>query len=163
MRLTGCCCLRKKRGLNKRGNQRNCFMKLTKGQNPAPNLLYAVFFIALLALQASAGQGVREIIVVYKTHFDIGYTDLVTNVLTRYRTKFVDGAMQTIEHSRTLPPGEQFVWTIPGWPLKQMLWPGQTPDRRDKILNALKDGRLTVHAMPFSLQTESLDLEDLVR
>jgi hypothetical protein len=137
-------------------------MKKAKNPNPLSNLLYALFFIAILALQARGGE-VREIIVVYKTHFDIGYTDLVTNVLNRYRTRFVDGAMQAIEHSRSLPQGQQFVWTIPGWPLKQMLWPGQTPDRREKILKALREGRLTVHAMPFSLQTESLDLEDLVR
>ena len=115
----------------------NCLMKKAKKHTPVSTLLYAAFFIATLALQARGGQEVQEVIVVYKTHFDIGYTDLVTNVLTRYRTKFVDGAMQAIEHSRSLPQGEQFVWTIPGWPLKQMLWPGQTPDRREKILKAV--------------------------
>ena len=33
---------------------------------------------------------VREIVVVFKTHYDIGYTDLITNILNRYRTKFAD-------------------------------------------------------------------------
>jgi hypothetical protein len=138
-------------------------MNRIRKMNPVKPLLYAVFFMGLLALPVRAENGVQEIVVVYKTHFDIGYTDLVTNVLTRYRTKFVDGAMTAIEHSRSLPPDQQFVWTVPGWPLKEMLWSGQTPDRRSKILQALKEGRLTTHAMPFSLQTESLDLEDLVR
>ena len=73
------------------------------------------------------------------------------------------GRCRPIDHSRSLPPEQQFVWTVPGWPLKEMLWPGQTPERRAKIVQAIKEGRLTVHAMPFSLQTESLDLEDLVR
>ncbi len=131
--------------------------------SPVRSFLLALFLMASLALPALAQSRVKEIVVVYKTHFDIGYTDLVTNVLTRYRTKFVDGAMKAIEHSRSLPPEQQFVWTVPGWPLKEMLWPGQTPERRAKILQALKEGRLTVHAMPFSLQTETLDLEDLVR
>jgi alpha-mannosidase len=138
-------------------------MNRTKKANPFQPFVFALFSMAWLALPARAESGVQEIVVVYKTHFDIGYTDLVTNVLTRYRTKFVDGAMKAIEHSRSLPPEQQFVWTVPGWPLKEMLWPGQTPERREKILQALKEGRLTVHAMPFSLQTESLDLEDLVR
>ena len=122
--------------------------------SPVRSFLLALFLMASLALPALAQSRVKEIVVVYKTHFDIGYTDLVTNVLTRYRTKFVDGAMKAIEHSRSLPPEQQFVWTVPGWPLKEMLWPGQTPARRAKILQALKEGRLTVHAMPFSLQTE---------
>ncbi len=119
--------------------------------------------VALLAWPLRAENHVQEIVVVYKTHFDIGYTDLVTNVLTRYRTGFVDEAMKVIEHTRSLPPSEQFVWTVPGWPLKQMLWPGQTAARRERILKALKEGRLAVHALPFTLETDSLDLEELVR
>lgn len=112
---------------------------------------------------SAANSKVQEIIVVFKTHFDIGYTDLVTNVLTRYRTTFLDKALKLIEDSRTLDRDKQFVWTVPGWPLHQMLWDGQTPERREKVLLALKQGRLAVHALPFTLQTESLDLEDLVR
>ena len=105
---------------------------------------------------------VREIIVVFKTHYDIGYTDLITNILTRYRTQFADKALAVIDQSRSLPPEQQFAWTVPGWPLKEMLWPGQSPERRKKLLQAVKEGRLAVHAMPFSLETETLDLEDLV-
>lgn len=110
----------------------------------------------------NGGSRVQEIVVVFKTHYDIGYTDLTTNILTRYRTQFADKALSVIEQSRSLPPEQQFTWTVPGWPLKEMLWPGQTPERREKILQAVKEGRLAVHAMPFSLQTETLDLEDLV-
>jgi hypothetical protein len=78
----------------------------------------------------------RRIIVVFKTHFDIGYTDLVTNILTRYRTQFADRALAVMEESRSWPPQQQFTWTVPGWPLQQMLWPGQTPERRAKLLQA---------------------------
>jgi len=121
----------------------------------------AGFFPSLPA--GAANPRVQEIVVVFKTHFDIGYTDLATNVLTRYRTTFVDGAMKVIDQSQSLPPDQQFVWTIPGWPLKEMLWPGQTPERREEILGAFKAGRLVVHALPFNTQTETLGLEDLVR
>jgi alpha-mannosidase len=128
-----------------------------------------LFLAVLFGLEFStfpmraAESPVQEIVVVFKTHFDIGYTDLVTNILTRYRTQFVDQALDVVEHSRSLPPDQQFTWTVPGWPLKEMLWPGQTPERRERILRALKEGRLAVHALPFSLQTETLELEDLVR
>lgn len=113
------------------------------------------------AANATTNQ-VREIIVVFKTHYDIGYTDLITNILTRYRTQFADRALAVIDQSRTLPREQQFAWTVPGWPLKQMLWAGQTAERRDQLTQAVKEGRLAVHAMPFSLETETLDLEDLV-
>ena len=124
-------------------------------------------WITLLALllaapTAPAENQVSEIVVVFKTHYDIGYTDLVTNILTRYRTVFADRALAVIDQSQSLPPEQRFTWTVPGWPLKEMLWAGQTPERREKLVQAVKDNRLAVHAMPFSLQTETLDLEDLV-
>src|ERR1035437_117385 len=138
-------------------------MNKTRKVNSFKHFLFTVFLIASLVLPMRAESQVQEIIVVFKMHFDIGYTDLVTNILTRYRTEFVDGATKLIELSQSLPPEHQFVWTVPGWPLKEMRWPGQTPERREKILRAMKEGRLAFTAMPFSLQTESLDLEDLVR
>ena len=106
---------------------------------------------------------VEQVIVVFKTHFDIGYTDLASNVINRYRTTMIDKALDIIDASRARPQNEQFVWTVPGWPLQQILWPGQTPERRARVLRALKEGRLAVHALPFSLETESLDVEDIVR
>ncbi len=126
---------------------------------------FAVFSLLLgsLFLPFRAQSQVQEIVVVFKTHFDIGYTDLVTNILTRYRTQFVDQALDVVAHSRSLPAEQQFTWTVPGWPLKEMLWPGQTPERRRKILQAMQEGRLVFNAMPFSLETESLELEDLTR
>lgn len=116
----------------------------------------------LSALPAAAEDQVREIVVVFKTHYDIGYADLATNILTRYRTTFVDKAIKVIDQSQNLPPDQRFVWTIPGWPFKEMLWPGQTPERREELLRAFKQGQLVVHALPFNTETETLDLEDLV-
>jgi hypothetical protein len=109
--------------------------------------------------------GVREIIVVFKTHFDIGYTDMASNVVTTYRTKFMDSALKVVDESRALPAAQQFVWTIPGWPLHKILqdWPGQVPERQARIRQAVKEGRFVVHALPFTTHTELLEPEDLVR
>lgn len=159
--------LKREARTRKRGNQTEKFADRKIAH--FPNLgcwlcIFAVCFGPFSSFGASAANSkVQEIIVVFKTHFDIGYTDLVTNVLTRYRTTFLDKALKLIEDSSTLERDRQFVWTVPGWPLRQMLWEGQTAERREKIVQALKDGRLAVHALPFTLQTESLDLEDLVR
>ena len=47
--------------------------------------------------------------------------------------------------------------------MKHILGPKQDPARRKKIVQALREGSLMVHALPGSLHTESFDLEDLVR
>ncbi|MGA2034638.1 MAG: hypothetical protein ABSG68_20515, partial [Thermoguttaceae bacterium] len=106
---------------------------------------------------------VEEVVVVFKTHFDIGYTDLARNVVAKYRTSMIDNALAVCDEAKAMPPEHRFVWTLSGWPMEQVLWPGQTPERRGRIVEAIRDGRLAWHALPASLHTESLDLEDLVR
>jgi len=105
----------------------------------------------------------REVIVVSKTHFDIGYTDLASKVVDRYRTTMSDQALKLVDESGDLPPDQQFSWTLAGWPMAQILWPGQAPERRDHFLRAMRAGRLVPHALAFTTHTESLDLEDLTR
>ncbi len=112
---------------------------------------------------SSAAAAVEEVVVVFKTHFDIGYTDLARNVVARYRTSMIDNALAVCDGAKAMPPEHRFVWTLSGWPMEQVLWPGQTPERRERVAQAVRDGRLVWHALPASLHTESLDLEDLVR
>ena len=108
---------------------------------------------------------VREVIVVFKTHFDIGYTDMASNVVQRYRTTMIDAALQVVDQNKGLPAEQQFAWTVPGWPMTKISedWPGQTPERSRRIVEALRHGRFVVHALPFTTHTESLEIEDLVQ
>jgi hypothetical protein len=108
---------------------------------------------------------VEQVVVVFKTHFDIGYTDMASNIVTKYRTTMIDQALAVADQNRDLPPAQQFAWTIPGWPMHKILddWPGQTPQRKQRILDAFKAGRFVVHALPFTTHTELLEPEDLVR
>jgi hypothetical protein len=89
---------------------------------------------------------------------------MAANVVQGYRTKMIDQALAVVDQNRDLPPEQQFAWTIPGWPMHRILdWPEQSPERRQRVLQAFKDGRFVVHALPFTMHTETLELEDLVR
>ena len=131
----------------------------------------SLLLVSLLGLTGWAKEApapkpaVAEVIVVFKTHFDIGYTDLAANVVQRYRTSMIDDALKVVDANRSLPAEQQFAWTIPGWPLAKILddWPGQTLDRKARVEQAFREGRFVVHALPFTTHTESLDPEDLVR
>jgi len=126
-----------------------------------------VLMALLQAGQACLGEvsPVKDVVIVFKTHFDIGYTDLATNIVQRYRTTMIDQALKVVDQNRALPPEQQFVWTIPGWPMTKILepWAGQSAERRQRILQAFQDGRFAVHALPFTTHTELLEPEDLVR
>ena len=130
-----------------------------------------VFFLGLTTVvpdrapAAEPGPRVQEVVVVFKTHFDIGYTDMAANVVRRYQTGMIDQALTVVDQNRNLPPQQQFAWTIPGWPMKKIVedWEGQKPERKQKIRQAFKDGRFVVHSLPFTLHTELFEPEDLVR
>ncbi|MCX6927724.1 MAG: hypothetical protein NT154_31610 [Verrucomicrobia bacterium] len=110
-----------------------------------------------------ANDHVEEVIVVFKTHLDIGYTDLAEKVIERYRTEMIDHALDTMDRARDLPPENRFQWMLAGWPIRQMLWPGQTPERRARLVRAIAGGQLKWHGLACTTYTESMDPEDLVR
>ena len=109
-----------------------------------------------------AGSELEEIVLSFKTHFDIGFTHPAPEIVNVYRTSMIDHVLALIDESRKLPPEQRFAWTIPSWVIWQILWPGQDPTRRARVIRAVKEGSLVVHALPVTLQTESFDLEDLV-
>jgi alpha-mannosidase len=103
-------------------------------------------------------------VMVSKSHFDIGYSALARDVEHEYRTTMIDRALETMEqNARVAGPGEQFVWTIPGWPMQTILWDGQNPTRKRRIEEALKRGNLVMHALPYTIETASADAETLAR
>ncbi|MEI6677428.1 MAG: glycoside hydrolase family 38 C-terminal domain-containing protein [Mariniphaga sp.] len=106
--------------------------------------------------------GVKEVIVVFKTHFDIGYTDWADNVSYNYSHGMVTGALDVIEKSKQLPESQQFKWTVAGWPMKEMLAKSK-PEVKQRIEKAIKEGNFQVHGLPFTFETEACDLEPLVR
>ncbi|HEY3324397.1 MAG TPA: polysaccharide lyase family protein [Planctomycetota bacterium] len=107
----------------------------------------------------------EEVVIVFKTHFDIGYTALAKEVVQRYRTTMMDQALKVCDASKGLPPEQQFAWTIPGWPMAKILeeGPGQTPERIQRIKDEIKGGHFVVHGLPFTTHTETLETEELVR
>lgn len=112
--------------------------------------------------QREANTSVKEIIIVFKTHFDIGYTDYAEAVVQQYSTSMMDNAFEIIERSKDRAPEKQFVWTVPSWPMKQMIDHSE-PAIKTKIESALKNKRFVVHALPFTIETDASDPEVLVR
>ena len=132
-------------------------------------ILYIIFFTPvqaqIAAVDTDAGhqnEHVTDIIVVFKMHVDIGYTNLAEGVLQKYTTSMLEETLRSIEETSELPESEQFVWTIPGWPLKYML-ENSSMENRKKLGQAIAEGRIVPHALPATYETEASDLETLVR
>ena len=158
------------------GEFRHLLFALQRTRSPLqPNAnltgtLFSEIDVHTAATLAKAGDAVvakpakiEHLWVVFKTHLDIGYTDRIEAVLKQYRVNMMDSALKVVEASRDLPPEKRFSWTLAGWPLTHVLGPQQDPARRTRIEQAVREGAIAFHALPFTTHTETQDLEDLVR
>lgn len=111
----------------------------------------------------SAGRGslqhMKKVIVVSKTHLDLGFTDYAENIRQKYLNEFIPHAIAT---ARELNTGgkKRFVWTTGSWLLREALHCG-SEQTRQALLQALRDGDIAPHAMPFTTHTELLDADTL--
>lgn len=105
----------------------------------------------------------RKIFVVFKTHFDIGFTGLVDEVLDSYARVMFPRAVRDFRQSRLDNPGTRAAWTVPAWPLSHSLEMLRGTSAGADLEQAAADGILTWHALPFTLHTELFGLEDLIR
>ena len=102
-------------------------------------------------------------IVVSKTHFDIGYTDLASRVVDRYRTSMADQALKLVDESRACRRTSSSPGPWPAGPWPRCSGPGKRPSGATGSWRPCATGRLVPHALAFTTHTESLDLEDLTR
>ncbi len=65
--------------------------------------------------EGSAANQITDIVVVFKMHVDIGYTNWGEGVLQKYTNEMLTETLNSIDETSILPKAEQFVWTIPGW------------------------------------------------
>ena len=99
----------------------------------------------------------KKVFVVSKTHLDLGFTDYAENIRQKYLTSFIPDAISLAEKVNT-PDKKYFVWTTGSWLLKEMLNNADKAQRK-KLIDAMKNGSIAPHAMPFTTHSELLDYD----
>ena len=108
--------------------------------------------------------GKKRIYVVFKTHFDIGFTELSEEVIRQYGRKMLPDVIKTCEGTRALGEGRQYIWSMPSWPLKKSIEEGAVDEQdRRKACELIREGKIAWLALPFTTHTEYCGLEDLLR
>ena len=98
----------------------------------------------------------KKVIVVSKTHLDLGFTDYAENIRQKYIDTFIPEAIELAE--KVNKDGKKyFVWTTGSWIIKEALNARGT----EKLEKALREGNIVPHAMPFTTHTELLDEDSL--
>jgi hypothetical protein len=97
-----------------------------------------------------------RLILIHKTHLDVGFTDLADNVLRQYMEAFIPAA---IARAKDLNVGREepgFIWTTGAWIIWKALECG-SPESRKALESAIAQGWVTWHALPFTFHTELLN------
>src|SRR5687768_4723912 len=106
----------------------------------------------------------KKVVVVFKTHFDLGFTDLPDRVMSLYTGPMFDAVRETMRATEGEPEKLRYTWTLPSWPLMRLLDDPNLPiETREAAHKLVADGRLVWHAWPFTTHTAFCGLEDLVR
>lgn len=99
----------------------------------------------------------KKVIVVSKTHLDIGFTDFAENIKNKYITDFIPSAISLA--NKVNKNGEKnFVWTTGSWILREAL-KYSDENNKQKLLEAIKNGNIAPHGLPFTTHTELLDVD----
>lgn len=99
----------------------------------------------------------KQVYVVSKTHLDLGFTDYAQNIRQKYIDRFIPSAVSLAEQVNT-KDDKRFIWTTGSWIIKEAL-NGSDKVKKEKLIQALRDGNIVPHAMPFTMHSELFDAD----
>jgi len=115
------------------------------------NMLKMLAGGAMLAKAAD----VKRVLVMFKCHLDVGFTDTQAGVMKKYFDVYYPEAMKRAAAMRE-SGADRYTWTTGSWLLYEYL-EQSSADAKKKMEQAIAAGDIAWHALPFSWQTEVLD------
>jgi hypothetical protein len=109
---------------------------------------------AMLRATASAAE-VKRVLVMFKCHLDVGFTDTQAGVMRKYFEVYYPEAMKRAAAMRAAGP-DRYTWTTGSWLLYEYLEQANAPARK-RMEQAIAARDIAWHALPFSWQTEVFD------
>ena len=93
---------------------------------------------------------IRRVLIVFKCHLDLGFTDTQANVMHTYFKQYYPQAMAIAAQQRE-QNGNRYIWTSAAWLLYEYLEQA-SPEERRKIEQAIASQDIAWHALPFNWQ-----------
>ncbi len=100
---------------------------------------------------------VEHVHVIFKTHFDFGFTDFAQAVQDQYFASFIPQVLEQAQQLREEDAPHRYVWTTGSWLIYKYLEEADAGDRR-RMEAAIEAGDIVWHALPFTLHSELADV-----
>lgn len=101
---------------------------------------------------------VKKVLLLFKTHLDVGYTDYAKNVINDYIQTHIPSAIRLARELKESGRSERFVWTVGSWMIDHYLELSDKTMQAD-MERAIREGDISYHALPFTTHTEAMDAE----
>lgn len=98
---------------------------------------------------------VKHVLVMFKCHLDVGFTNTQAGVMRKYFDEYFPHAMRVATAMRQSGT-DRYVWTTGSWILYEYLEQASSAQRR-RVEHAVAAGDLAWHALPFTWETELMD------
>ncbi|MGN0233247.1 MAG: DUF5054 domain-containing protein [Bacteroidaceae bacterium] len=123
-------------------------------------LLFAMVACTVIGV-AQPNNEVKKVYVVFKTHLDVGFTDLSSVVTKRYVEDFIPKAIAVGEKLRADGSGDRYVWTTGAWLVEKYLREASASDVA-RLERAIEHGDIVWNAVPYTFESEVMS-DDLFR
>jgi hypothetical protein len=117
-------------------------------------ILFVILFICVQGLIAQNSQ-VDKVHVIFKTHLDVGYTDLPSKVEQRYITEFIPKAIAVGEQLQVEGSKDRYIWTTGAWLIDAYLKQA-SPEAVKQLEAAIARGDIVWNGVPYTVESESM-------
>ena len=98
---------------------------------------------------------IKKVHVVFKTHLDIGYTNLAKNVMDTYLNKHIPHSLELAFNLNT-ETDKKFIWTVGSY-LIDFYFKNATKEQAARLDEAIRRGDICWHGLACTTHTELLD------
>jgi hypothetical protein len=100
---------------------------------------------------------IKKVHVVFKTHLDVGFTEMGRTVLEKYRTRYIPKSLDLAAELNT-EKDKRFIWTVGSFLIRDSLKNGRKEDI-EKLKKGIERGDICWHGLSCTTHTELLDEE----
>lgn len=101
---------------------------------------------------------IKKVLIIFKTHLDMGFTDFAANVKEKYFEEFIPNAIKVSEELDEIGGEARFRWTTGSWLIYEYLH-NTDGEAHNRLCEAIKNGGICWHGLPFTTHTELMSRE----
>ena len=125
-------------------------------KNLMKTLLLILCLLSAGVSYAQTHSEVSKVYVVFKTHLDVGFTDLSSVVTERYIREFIPKAIDVSERLQKDGSADRYVWTTGSWLVRKYLQ-SASPEQVRRLEAAIRRGDIVWNAVPYTVESETMN------